>query len=193
MAAVLPLSRYRPSAAAPLIIFVDLQNEFVFEGRPLQIKSAESALANCRRLLEGARAARLSIAHVRLVGSAFHHASHGAEWIDEFRPYGSEMVFERETPSCYGSPAFCKMMDAGGGASAILAGLAGSTSCLATLIEAEQRHHKVCYAHDASSSNARSFEQEKTIHEAAVQIASQFVELVGTSEILDRLKPPSIN
>ena len=122
MSNVLPLSRYRPSLAAPLVIFVNLQKEFLFEGRPLQIKGANAALANCRSLLKFARAERLSIAHVRLADWAFHHANHGAEWIEDFQPYGSEMIFERDAPSCYSSNEFSRMMDQSGSAASLLVG-----------------------------------------------------------------------
>lgn len=186
---VLPLTRYKPTTAAPLFIFVDLQKEFTLEGRPLQIAHVETALENCRRLLSFAREHRFPVAHLRLSKScvAFHEADGGAEWIDDFKPFGSEMVFERDAPSCYVSEAFSLMMSRGGGTAAVLAGLAGSTSCLATLIRAHELEHNVRFAFDASSSHALSAKESQSIHSAAVQIASQFVGLVRTSEVMDSL------
>ena len=186
-ATVLPISRYRPTRSAPLFIFVDLQREFLMEGRPLQIVGADPALANCRCLLALARAQRFPIAHVRLESAAFYDANGGSEWIEEFRPHGSEMVFLHPKPSCYSNSEFKNMMDRGGGAAAILCGLAGSASCLATLIDAHANSHKVQFAFDASSSNALGVDMEIAVHEAAVCIASQFAELLPTKRILAQL------
>jgi nicotinamidase-related amidase len=185
-ATVLPLSRYRPTPAAPLFIFVDLQREFTLEGRPLQMRGSGPALANCLRLLNLARFNRFPVAHARLTEHAvtFHREERGAEWIDEFKPHGSEMVFERDGPSCYISPAFLNMMEEGGGSSAILAGLAGSTSCLTTLIDAQVSGHNVRYAFDASWSHALSLEDETEMHDAAVTVAAQFVDLIETDEVV---------
>ena len=189
---VLPLNRFRPTTSAPLFVFIDLQKEFVLEGRPLQIRSAESALANCRRLLHFARAERFPIAHARLSGAAFHRAANGAEWIDEFRPHGSEMVFERVGPSCYSSSMFHRMMDEGGGEAAVIAGLAASTSCLTTLIDARKAGHHAKFVSDASSSNAGLPGHEPSVHEAAVHILEQFVEVVTTDDVIAQLKSRAV-
>lgn len=183
---VLPLSRYKPTKSAPLFIFVDLQKEFTLEGRPLQIASLGTALENCGKLLSLARRRRFPIAHVRLKQSsaAFNDLARGSEWIDEFKPFGSEMVFEREAPSCYACGEFASMMSKGGGTAAVLAGLAGSTSCLATLVRSHEEGHNVKFAFDASSSHALASEAGQSIHKSAVRIAAQFVELVRTRDIL---------
>lgn len=183
---VVPLARYRPTAEAPLFIFVDLQNEFRLRGRPLYIEHVEQALQNCCTLLALARDCRFPIAHVRLTRRhvAFHERAKGAAWIPDFRPYGSEMVFERDLPSCYGSADFMAMMDAGGGKASILAGLAGSTSCLATLIEAHGRGHHLQYAFDASSSVGFGRKGERLMHAATTRLASQFVALTRTADVV---------
>ncbi len=189
MSIVLPLSRYRPSAVAPLAIFIDLQREFLLEGRPMRIAGIRAAIDNCQKLLIAARENRLAIAHIRLSPKAvaFNECAGGSDWIEGFTPYGSEMVFERLSPSAYSNPNFLRMMEENGGTAAILAGLCGSTSCLATLIDAERYKHNVAFVFDASTSNAKSFDKESVIHDAAVQIASQFVEVISTSAAIDQL------
>src|SRR5579864_4904948 len=52
-------------ADQPLVCFLDLQIEYVAEGRALALESQSPWMANCRRLLALARAERLSIAHFR--------------------------------------------------------------------------------------------------------------------------------
>ena len=187
-AIVLPLNRYRPTFEAPLFIFVDLQREFLMEGRPLQIIGVQSALENCRRLLALARARRFPIAHLKLTHALFNETTGGELWIDEFRPHGSEMVFAHAKPSCYSNSDFKRMMDNGGGAAAVLCGLAGSASCLATLIDAHSLGHRMQFAFDASSSNAMGADDEVVVHQATVCIAAQFAELLPTQRIISDLE-----
>ena len=170
----------------PLLILVDLQREFMTDGSFMQIVESGPALQNCRRLLAHARSRGWPIAHVRWVHQANRsgRASEFTDWIEGVRPQASEMVFEKEFPSCYTDQAFAKMMDAGSGNSAVVAGLAGSVSCLATLIEGSSRAHKLVFAADASASHGIRDVSEKQAHEVAVFIASQFVPVVDTLTLI---------
>lgn len=183
---VIPLSRVRRCESAPLFVFMDMQAEFISEGRLLHIRDASPALSNARRLLDHARRNGLPIAHCRFrhYGNYFNPDTPYSTWIEGFEPTGSEMVFEREKPSAYTCPAFARMMEGGGGRNAVIAGFMGSTSCLATLIEAHERSHNVKFAHDASASIASGHMSEIQAHGAAVHVASHFGDLVTTAEII---------
>jgi nicotinamidase-related amidase len=185
---IIPLSRVRQCEVAPLIIFLDMQAEFVSEGRLLHIRNATPALHNARLLLDHARNTQLSIAHCRFrhYGNYFNPNTPYSTWIESFEPNGSEMVFEREKPSCYTNPSFEQMMNAGGGRSAIVAGFMGSTSCLATIIDAHERGHKLKFAHDASASIASGHLSETQAHHAAIHVASHFGDLITTREIINQ-------
>ena len=128
-----------------------------------------------------ARKNRFQIAHTRLTPKAvaFNDLESGGSWMDEFKPYGSEMIFERDHPSCYSSDAFAKMMQNSGSGESVLAGIGGSTSCLATLIDAHCRAHRMRYIFDASCSTAASMPH--IVHSAASQLAEQFGDVLSTS------------
>ena len=114
------------SVTVPVMVFVDLQQEYVSAPRGLAIPNAGPALANCAIALKSARAAGMPIAHVRWAGRSnfFNPATPFAKWIDGFVPLGSEMIFERSRPSCYASRNFAEIMDEGEG-EFVLAGFAG--------------------------------------------------------------------
>ncbi|MFP3944438.1 MAG: cysteine hydrolase [Alphaproteobacteria bacterium] len=183
---IIPFSRVRRCELAPLIIFLDMQAEFVSEGRLLHIENTAPALSNARLLLEHARETGLSIAHCRFrhYGNYFNPDTPYSTWIEGFEPHGSEMVFERNKPSCYTNPSFERMMEAGGGHHAVIVGFMGSTSCLATIIDAHERGQNMKFAHDASASIASGHMSELQAHRAAVHVASHFGDLITTEEIL---------
>jgi len=183
---IIPLSRFRRCEIAPLIIFLDMQVEFVSAGRLLHIRNAARALSNATHLLTHARSNGLAIAHCRYrhSGNYFNPNTPYSTWIEGFEPNGSEMVFERGKPSGYTNASFERMMESGGGRNAILVGFMGSTSCLATLIDAHERGHHVKFAHDASASIASGHMSEVQAHRAAIHVASHFSDLVTTEEIV---------
>jgi nicotinamidase-related amidase len=63
------------------------------------------------------------------------------------------MVFERNSPSCYSCEQFTALVNQSRGG-IVLAGFAGESAGLSTLIDAYHRNHKVTYLYDASASHA---------------------------------------
>jgi nicotinamidase-related amidase len=63
------------------------------------------------------------------------------------------MVFERASLSCYSCERFSALVSQSRGGM-VLAGRAGESACLSTLIDAFHRHHKVTYLCDVSASHA---------------------------------------
>ena len=114
-------------ADQPLVCFLDLQVEYVAEGRALALEAGTPWMENCRRLLALARAERMSIAHFRQLrrGTVLNPATGFANWIEEFRPRPSEMVFERALPSCYAAEKFASVLDYIDHPIIVLAGLTG--------------------------------------------------------------------
>lgn len=139
----------------PTLVLVDLQREYIASPRGLAIPSMQSALSNCHEALTCARKVGIPVAHVRLNGSSafFNTATPYSDWIDGFTPLGSEMIFERTRPSCYSSERFREVMGEGE-AFLVLAGFAGESACIATIIDAFHRNHRVIYLSDASGSHA---------------------------------------
>jgi nicotinamidase-related amidase len=145
------------TSAAPVIVLVDLQEAALLQARGLASRLTETALGNCRLVLDRARAVGMPIAFVRRRrgnGFAFFNEPRLNEprgWIEGFEPRRSDMIFERDRPSCYSSPEFAQVIR-DGGCHFVLAGLAGESGCLSTLIEAFHRGHRAIYLWDASAS-----------------------------------------
>lgn len=177
----------------PLIVFIDLQNEYITEGRAHYIKDIDECLENCRRLLDAARTHNLPIAHFRQTRQSqhFNKQTAFADWIDGFRPRANEMVFERELPSCYSSEAYCAFLNNLCEPRVALAGLTGETACLSTAIDGFHRSHKINYVFDCSMTPAFTNLPEHAAHEFVSEIISLYAAIISLNELteaLERLK-----
>ena len=185
--------RLRPEGA-PLMCFLDLQVEYVSEGRALALEERAPWLENCRRLLAFARAERMSIAHFRQLwrGTLLNPATPFACWIDEFRPRPSEMVFERNLPSCYAADGFGSILDNIDSPHLILAGLTGHGACLATVLDGFHRKHQITYVHDASSTPRLGKLSAAQAHSYLAEIINCYAEVVSTEQIIEQLSGPTL-
>ena len=177
---------YTHPSAVPTLVLVDLQREYVASPRGLAIPSVRSALRNCRELLACARKIGLPIAHVRMSGSPafFNAATPYGDWIEGFAPLGAEMVFERVRPSCYSSERFAQVMGCGE-ASLVLAGFAGETACIATIIEAFHRGHSITYLSDASGSHPLEGFNATQSHQMVARLCDLYGTTMSTRKWID--------
>jgi len=180
---IIDLRTFTNSVAVPVMVFVDLQQEYISAPRGLALSNAGPALENCALALKSARSAGLPIAHVRWSGRSnfFNAATPFAKWIDGFVPLGSEMIFERSRPSCYASKSFAEIMEAGEG-EFVLAGFAGESACLSTMIEAFHRGHRVTYLADASASHALEEFDSSDAHRMVLNFARLYGRVVKTHD-----------
>jgi len=174
--------------------FLDLQLEYVAEGRALALEERAPWLENCRRLLAFARAERMSIAHFRQLwrGTLLNRATPFAGWIEEFRPRPSEMVFERNLPSCYAAEGFVSILDNIDAPQLILAGLTGHGACLATALDGFHRKHQITFVHDASSTPRLGRLSATEAHSYLAEIVNCYAEVVSTEQIIDQLSGPTL-
>ena len=170
------------------LVLVDLHGEpGPTERAALDENSFALALEKCRTALGFARLAGLPVAFVRhkpLPASLISTHTYPS-WLRGFRPYRSDMVFERALPSCYASMEFADM--ARRNRELILAGIFGETSCLSTLIEAHSRNHQVTFLTDASVSRGGAGVDAETMHKSVVGIASLYCEVSPTDSWIDRM------
>jgi nicotinamidase-related amidase len=177
----------RPSREhQPLICFVDLQVEYVAEGRALALEEVTAWTKNCRELLSVARAQRRPIAHFRQLrrGPFLNPATSFACWIEEFRPRPSEMVFERDLPSCYTSTDFASVLDHIDNPTIILAGLTGDGACLATVLEGFHRRHHYIFVRDASWTPRLGVLDGPASHACVSAIIGEYAEVSSTASII---------
>jgi nicotinamidase-related amidase len=173
---------YTTARGVPILVFVDMQKEYLATPRLMAIPEIADALANCRRLLDHARANGLPIAFVRWLdrsGPFFNQSTPFAGWIDAFEPQRNEMIFERKRPSCYSSEGFAQFMDQGG-KDVVLAGFAGESACLSTLVDAFHRGHHLTYVTDASASHRLVEMTADQVHSAITRISSLYGDVTKT-------------
>jgi len=186
---VIPFQQRPMFVGAPLICFLDLQVEYVSEGRALALDQQMPWIENCRRLLSFARGERMSIAHFRQLwkGTFLNPATRFSSWIDEFRPRPSEMTFERQSPSCYAADGFVSVLDNIESPHLILAGLTGHGACLATVLEGFHRKHRITFVSDASWTPALGLFTPAISHSCVAAIIACYAEVVSTDRIMQWL------
>jgi nicotinamidase-related amidase len=183
VSSVVSLRTFANSSSVPIVVFVDLQQEYVAAPRLLAIAEIDRALDNCRKVLEHARRIGLPVAFVRMLSESafFNRATPFVRWIEGFEPHRNEMIFERSSPSCYACEPFSALMNQSRGG-IVLAGFAGESSCLSTLIDAFHRNHKVTYLCDASASHALDEVPADDIHRAVSKISGLYGDVYETDD-----------
>jgi nicotinamidase-related amidase len=182
VSSVVSLRTFANSSSVPIVVFVDLQQEYVAAPRLLAIPGIERAL-DCRKVLEHARRIGLPVAFVRMLSESafFNRATPFVRWIEGFEPHRNEMIFERSSPSCYACEPFSALMNQSRGG-IVLAGFAGESSCLSTLIDAFHRNHKVTYLCDASASHALEEVPADEIHRTVSKISGLYGDVHETDD-----------
>jgi nicotinamidase-related amidase len=184
---VIYLRALQDSSVAPCLVLVDMQQEYVAGSRLMSLPHAAAALANCGAALEHARSRGFPVAFIRQLSrrsAYFNPATVFSGWISGFEPTGADMVFERESPSCYSSVPFAQLMEGCGG-HFTLAGFAGETACLATAIDAFHRRHRFSYLTDASASHALGELSAAEVQKAVTCIVGVYGDIVTTSDWMD--------
>jgi len=191
---IIPFPHRSRHEGAPLICFLDLQIEYVAEGRALALEERTPWTENCRRLLAFARAERMSIAHFRQLwrGTLLNPATPFAGWIEEFRPRPSEMVFERDMPSCYAADGFVSVLDNIDSPRLVLAGLTGHGACLATVLDGFHRKHQITFVHDASATPQLGKLSAPESHAYLAEVMTCYAEVMSTQQIIQQLSGPTV-
>jgi nicotinamidase-related amidase len=189
---VVPLRFESREPRIPLLVLVDLQQEYVSEGRLHHIGDIAPALANCRKLVSAARFGRWPIANVRWLrrGDHFNRKLKFSDWIEEFRPQASDMVFEKSGASSFSDSGFSEMMEQGAGDVVVLAGLTGALACLSTAVDGAARGHRILFASDASASLGAGEVSDRQAHSCASFVISQHATVADTTEIIRMFAAP---
>jgi nicotinamidase-related amidase len=179
---IVDIRSYTTARGVPTIVFVDMQREYLAAPRIIAIPEIEEALDNCRKLLAHARSYGLPIAFVRWLDRAtpfFNRATPFSGWIEGFEPQRNEMIFERNRPSCYSSGGFAELMEHGNN-EVVLAGFAGESACLSTMVDAFHRNHHMTYMCDASASHRLLDMPHDDVHLAVTRIAALYGDIART-------------
>lgn len=183
MTSVVSLRTFANSSSVPIVVIVDMQQEYLAERRLLAISGIDRALGNCRWALDHSRRVGLPVAFIRMVNEQpfSGRATPFVRWIEGFEPYRNEMVFERSAPSCYSFKPFAALVNQSRGG-IVLAGFAGESACLSTLIDAFHRNHEVIFLCDASASHAFDDMSADDVHRAVSRISGLYGEVYETTD-----------
>jgi nicotinamidase-related amidase len=178
---VIQLAPVLRCAASPTLVVVDAQRDYVEHGRGAG-RQATAAIENCRAALAHARRMGFDVAFTRWRCSSqfFEGRRLGPSWLEEFVPRATEMIFERDKPSCYASPHFEDAMTLAGG-QFVIAGFGCELGCLATAIDAHHRGHRFLYLPDASSS-LDSGPSADRVHASVSDILGRYDPVMRTQE-----------
>jgi nicotinamidase-related amidase len=187
---VIQVPRLPRRQATPIIALIDLQREFVSDGRAQYLEHAEGAVSNCAHLLHRARELRLPIGHFRQIqnGHFFNRASEFSHWIDIVKPRPNEYIYERSQPSCFSNQPFVDLMRNIEWPEVILVGLGAERSCLSTAIDGFHRGCQITYIDDCSASAAVINDSEFETHSAVRDLISIYGEVTTIGHILRRLE-----
>jgi len=182
LSSVVDIRAYVDPSIIPIVVFVDLQQEYIASPRALAIPSAAEALVHCRAALTHARKIGWPIAFVRWAGRSpfFNQATRFSRWIEGCQPTGADMIFERSQPSCYASAEFSEVMASSGG-NLVLAGFAGETACLSTAVDAFHRGHRLTYLANASASHGLDDIGGGEMHSAVTKVIGLYGDVMPTN------------
>jgi nicotinamidase-related amidase len=170
-------------SSVPIVVLIDMQQEYLAKPRLLAISGIDHALDNCRRVLDHSRRIGLPVAFIRMFNESafFNRATPFVRWIGGFEPCRNEMVFERSSPSCYSCEPFAALVNQSRGG-IVLAGFAGESACLSTMIDAFHRNHQVTYLCDASASHTLEDMPADEVHRAVSKISGLYGEVYETTD-----------
>lgn len=193
MSQVISFEAYYRSRLVPPLVFVDLHTDQIRPGREFPSRLIEPVLANCRRLLQGARARGWPLGFVTPLRTGGRKSP---GWVSGFEPQRHDMVFERTNASCYSSREFAGAITQAGGVF-VLAGFSGDSACLSTMIDAKRNGHHTGLVSDASATRPLPEHSAEECHGALLTIAQRYASLVTTArwiEIAQAMQaPPDTN
>src|SRR5476651_1416380 len=195
MNSMIDIRAYVDPSTIPILVFVDLQQEYIASPRALAIPTAADVLVNCRAVLAHARKIGWPVAFIRWVGRSpfFNQATKFFHWIEGFEPTGVDMVFERSRPSCYASQQFSEVIASSGG-NYVLAGFAGEAACLSTAIDAFHRGHRITFLADASASHDLDDMTGSEVHAAVSKVIGLYGDVMSLMVLIaatSRNRPPA--
>jgi nicotinamidase-related amidase len=179
MSSVIDIRTFFVTGPVPTLVLLDLQQDWLSGARRLDFKQSAGALRNCREALAHARHMGFPVAFVRR-SKRPSAAAAMARWIERFEPLGSDMVFERDKPSCFASPLFADVMATSGGP-IVLAGFSGEAACLASALDAFHRGHEFTFLSDASASRTVGGTAADQVHALLTQVIRLYGAVTDTA------------
>jgi nicotinamidase-related amidase len=183
MSSVIDLRSYIGASNSRLLVMVDLQQENYDLLAKDHAAELDRSLEGCMSAIRHARMSGIPIAFTRCAdGPGLIQRSAPSAWISGLEPKRSDMVFERQQPSCYSNQLFEDVVSQAGNFA--IAGLIAEEACLATAIDASRRGHRVTFLSDASASRARPNADAAAVHAVATKAIELFADVAKTGHWL---------
>lgn len=170
----------------PVLVLIDVQKEYVAEGRPFFLETIGPSLDNLRKLLAHARSRGWTVIHVRHEQNddCFAYDSPLAAPIEGFEPVEGEYSLVKSNFSCFSSREFQSLVDRWRHEKIIVAGYGTSMCCLSTMIDAHHRGHDFIFVKDATCARRTARFDEQDIKERVVDLMIAFGNVAETKDIL---------
>ena len=124
----------------PLLLCMDLQQEFVAPGRPFADPDGEDIAAVCAELIASARKAGWTVVHAQLHQGGPIIAGHGlTQPIKGCEPRPGEVLLRRAGVSAFAHPDMDGVLESAMGANAYMIGFSAPMSLTSTLYDAADR------------------------------------------------------
>ena len=191
MNSVIDLRSYVSASNTRLLVMVDLQERNYDKLAKDRASDLARSMENCTLAIRHARSLGLPIAFTRQAGHpGWIERPAQAAWISGFEPKRSDMVFERQQPSCYTNQLFEDTVSRVGGFA--IAGLVAEETCLATAIDASHRGHRVTFLSDASASRGRNAVDAGAVHLVTTKAIELFADIATTRHWLLATSPRTL-
>ena len=188
MSSVIDIRTYLGASNSRLLVMVDLQENNCEELARHRAFDLARSLENCRSAIAHARNMGLPIAFTRHTARCAPF-ERSAAWIPGFEPKRSDMVFERQQPSCYANRLFDDVVSRAGGFA--IGGLIAEETCLATAIDASHRGHQVTFLNDASVGRRQQADAH-SIQVLAATAVEMYADIATTRHWLVATSPRSL-
>ncbi len=170
----------------PVLVLVDVQKEYIAEGRPFCLDTIEESLSNCKKLLDHARQNSWKVIHMHHEQNdeCFSRGGEFSEYIEGFEPLDNEYNIAKSDFSCFTAPEFTALVDKFRHENIILAGYGCTMCCLSTLVDAHHRGFEFYFVKDATCAKRTANFEEQDMKEHALDILAAFSTLVSTDQVL---------
>ncbi len=170
----------------PVLVLVDIQKEYIAEGRAFCLETIQESLENCKKLLTHARENSWKVIHLHHEQNSEYFSRNGefSEYIEGFEPAEGEHNIAKSDFSAFTAPQFSALVDKYRHENIILAGYGCTMCCLSTLVEAHHRGFEFYFVKDATCARSTPNFDEQDMKNHALDILTAFSTLVTTEEVL---------
>jgi ureidoacrylate peracid hydrolase len=177
------------TATKKIVLAIDIQREYVTEGRPFHIAGIDSSLPNVRKVIDGARDAGVPVWHVQHVqdGAIFDRNTEYIDFVGGFEPLEGEPTFQKDMYSAFSTPALAQAVTEAEPEEIVVIGYGTSLCCISTIIDGLHRGHSFTLVEDATGAKNANGVSEDDMHQSAVNVLRQFAKIKSTDEVVAEL------